>query len=325
MAITIEQASTIVENAIRELHLKQTPVGLYDPVRYLLASGGKRLRPSLVLLSADMFGGNPLDAVHAALSIEIFHNFTLVHDDIMDNALIRRNNPTINARWGNNTAILSGDSMCFLAYGELLKSKPEKLTELLMIFNSTALEVCEGQQLDMEYENNNQISIKDYLEMIRLKTSVMIGASLKIGSIIGNADESNAEHIYKLGVNLGLAFQLQDDLLDLYAELKDFGKEVGKDILYNKKTYLYLKAIEIADQDSVDTLKYWMSQDSSKPEEKIKTVKEIFEKNNLREITQNQIDQYIFEANSILENLNIESENKIEIAKLLKSIKTRNR
>ena len=246
MELELKKLAEKFEHEIDGLGFPETPENLYDPLRYFLKIGGKRIRPILTVLGADLFGADFDDCKHAALAIELFHNFTLIHDDIMDKAPLRRNQQTIHTKWNSDIAILSGDVLLVKAYQELCKQKTEHLPELLEVFNRTSTEVCEGQQMDMDFEVKETRSIPEYLEMIRLKTSVLLGCALEFGAIISNTSIENRKAIYEFGVNIGLAFQIQDDLLDLYADASKFGKQIGGDIIANKKTLLLLKAFELA-------------------------------------------------------------------------------
>jgi geranylgeranyl diphosphate synthase type II len=236
-----------LEREIEQLDLPQSPANLYDPLRYFMSLGGKRMRPILTLLGTQLFGKNPSSALHAALSVEVFHNFTLIHDDIMDEAPLRRNKETVHKKWNLSIAILSGDVLFVKAYQLLAMQEHRHLPELLDLFNKTAIEVCEGQQLDMDFEKRNDVSIPEYIEMIRLKTSVLLGCALEMGAIIADASATDRKNLYEFGQHLGIAFQIQDDILDLYADPDKFGKQVGGDVIADKKTLLKLKAEELAD------------------------------------------------------------------------------
>ena len=238
-----------LEEKIEQIDLPNSPSNLYDPLRYFLKLGGKRIRPILTLLSAEMFGKDKDYALDAALAIELFHNFTLIHDDIMDQAPLRRNKETVHVKWNTNIAILSGDVLFVKAYEMLTNYQNDQLKELFNLFNKTASEVCEGQQLDMDFEKSENVSIDEYIEMIRLKTSVLLGCALKFGGIIGSTNESNKNHIYTFGQHVGIAFQIQDDILDLFADPDKFGKQIGGDVIANKKTLLNLKAKELANEE----------------------------------------------------------------------------
>lgn len=251
---TLKDYSIVFEHILKEYRFPGTPSNLYDPLNYFMNLGGKRIRPLLTLMSVEMFGGKIEDAYPSALSIEFFHNFSLIHDDIMDKAPLRRNKETVHEKWNDNIAILSGDVLLVKAYQELQKHDSYHLKNLLTIFNKTAVDVCEGQQMDMDFESRADVSVLEYLEMIRLKTSVLLGAALQMGAIIANASEADQKLIYDFGVNLGIAFQIQDDLLDLYGDPDKFGKQVGGDIITNKKTYLLLKALDKQKDNEIDQM-----------------------------------------------------------------------
>jgi geranylgeranyl diphosphate synthase, type II len=272
--------------------------------------GGKRLRPLFVLISNQMFGGKPEEALPAATAIEIFHNFTLLHDDIIDRAPLRRGYETVYQKWNTNIAILSGDTMFAIAYGELAKSRPELLPGLMKIFTQTAIEVCEGQQFDIDFEEQNDVRLSDYINMIRLKTAVLLAASLKIGAIIAEADAGEADKIYKFGLNLGIAFQLQDDLLDAFGDQSVFGKQTGGDISSNKKTVLYLKALEKADVETATELERYYTGNGIQLEEKVKKVLAIFEKLDVKPDTEALIGEYFNNAIQQLESIQVPAENK---------------
>jgi geranylgeranyl diphosphate synthase type II len=253
---TLKEYSIYFEENLKEYHFPGTPSNLYDPLNYFIQLGGKRIRPLLTLMAVELFGGNKKDALASAIAIEFFHNFSLIHDDIMDQAPLRRNQQTVHTKWNENIAILSGDVLLVKAYQELQKQQSLHLPFLLAIFNRTAVEVCEGQQMDMDFENRDDVTVFEYLNMIRLKTSVLLGAALEMGAVIANTSDENQRLIYDFGLNLGIAFQIQDDILDLYGDPEKFGKQVGGDIISNKKTYLLLKAIEKQEQNEIyDLLK----------------------------------------------------------------------
>jgi geranylgeranyl diphosphate synthase type II len=299
------------------------PANLYQPIQYTLNMGGKRLRPVMVLMACDLFGGSIEAAMPAALGIEIFHNFTLLHDDIMDKAAVRRNMPTVHEKYSGNIAILSGDAMSNLAYQYLLQTKSPALPEIIGLFAKTATEVCEGQQFDMDYEESLIVSINDYLNMIRLKTAVLIACSLKTGAMIGNASPENARILYDFGINLGLAFQLQDDLLDVYADQDTFGKKIGGDIVANKKTFLLLKALELATPVQKKELLYRITAKDFNPEEKIATVKQLYTEINIRQITGEVTDNYYRKAITGLETIPVEQARKEELFLLAQKIMKR--
>lgn len=270
-------------------HLPTQPEGLYEPIHYTLGNSGKRIRPVFVLAACNMFSSSVKPAIPAALAIEVFHNFTLLHDDIMDKAPLRRNKPTVHVKWSENTAILSGDVMSIFAYQYLTEIADPLLGKILRIFNKMAVEVCEGQQLDMNFEKMPDVSADEYLNMIRLKTSVLIAASMEIGALLGNASPDQAQRLYHFGLNLGLAFQLEDDLLDVYGNPETFGKTIGGDILANKKTYLLIKALELASSEQRKELNYWLEATDFDAKTKIKAVTELYNLIGVKEIAQEKI------------------------------------
>ena len=286
--------------ALETLELPSEPKLLYEPVSYTLSNGGKRMRPLLVLMGCKVFSEDVSQAIHPAIGIEIFHNFTLLHDDIMDNAPIRRGKPSVHNKWNNNIAILSGDAMMILAYQELCKTDASVLSQILEVFNKTALEVCEGQQLDMDFETSETVSIADYINMIRLKTAVVLGGGLKVGSIIGKADAEQANLLYQFGLNTGIAFQLQDDILDIYGESHKVGKQKGGDIISSKKTFLLLKALELAEGEQAKDLRKWLNSDAET--EKVNAITEIYDQLGIRKLAEERMWQYY---NAGISNLNL--------------------
>lgn len=299
------------------------PNNLYQPITYTLNMGGKRLRPVMLLMACDLFGGDMEKAMPAAIGVEVFHNFTLLHDDIMDHADIRRNHQTVHKKYSENVAILSGDAMSIMAYQYLLKIKHPNIQTVTQLFSQTAIEVCEGQQYDMDFENQFDVQIEDYLEMIRLKTAVLIAGSLKIGALLGNASKEDADRIYRFGINLGLAFQLQDDLLDVFADQNKFGKKTGGDIVANKKTFLLLKAFELATSQQKEQLIGWIKKPDFNPEEKIAAVKKIYLDLNLPAISQKKMDEFFQSALKELQSISIENERKTPLLNLAKTIMKR--
>lgn len=291
-----------IEKAIAALDWKREPYGLYEPIEYTLASGGKRLRPRLVLLAAEMFGGKEEKVLPAALAIEVFHNFTLLHDDVMDKADIRRGRPTVHVRWNDNTAILSGDQMVIEAYTLLSRVPADRLSETLRLFNKMATEICEGQQYDMEFEGREQVSIEEYMQMIRLKTSVLLAAALQIGAYIAGANAAQQKALYEYGINIGLAFQIQDDILDVYGDPRTFGKAIGGDICCNKKTYMLLTALQRADDETRAELEQWL-QTQDKSDEKIQAVTDIYTRTGAREVCETVMQLHTHEALSQLNAL----------------------
>lgn len=283
---------------------------LYEPVRYILSLGGKRMRPVLTLMGTDMFGGVVEDSLKSALGIEVFHNFTLLHDDIMDAAPLRRGQSTVHEKWNVNAAILSGDVMFVQAFTLVTSCKTEYLRSVIDIFNVTAIEVCEGQQLDMEFESRSDVTIDEYLEMIKLKTSVLVGCALELGAVLANAPKDDSRNLYDFGLNLGMAFQVMDDLLDVFGDAAVFGKQVGGDILTNKKTFLLLKALEIAKGSQLEELQNWISSTDHDPIEKVQAVRAIFEDLNIKEEATRLMDDYYDKAISALDKINVASEKK---------------
>tara|TARA_B110000046_G_scaffold181138_1_gene212852 strand:- start:643 stop:1614 length:972 start_codon:yes stop_codon:yes gene_type:complete len=286
------------------------PKNLYEPIDYILKLGGKRMRPILTLMAADIFADDYKKAMPAALAIEVFHNFTLVHDDIMDDAPLRRGKETVHEKWNISTGILSGDAMLILAYQYFENYEPVVFQKLAKLFSKTALEVCDGQQLDVDFETRKDVTIDEYINMIRLKTSVLVAAALKMGAIVAEANEENANLIYDFGLNLGLAFQLQDDYLDTFGDPETFGKQVGGDIIENKKTFLYLKTLEVADKETVKKIKYFYRRKLKENNIKITEVTRIFKINDIPFLIKEEIEDYTQKAFATLEKMNITEANK---------------
>jgi geranylgeranyl diphosphate synthase, type II len=313
----------IIEKNLKALSFERHPEELYEPVRYTLSVGGKRIRPVLSLMAHALFNDDLDPVIMPAIGLEVFHNFTLLHDDIMDNASMRRNSPTVHVKWGQSTAILSGDAMLILAYQLIAKTDKKVLHEVLSVFNQTAMEVCEGQQLDMNYEKVSTLCVDDYLTMIRLKTAVLIAASLAIGGITSYAGDENINTLYQLGLNLGMAFQLQDDYLDVFANNRDFGKSVGGDILANKKTFLLTSALNVSNTDAKSELLKWMSKEYFDPEQKIRAVKQIYEDLNIPEMTRQRITEYHTKASDNLFTLKVSPDKKSELISFFNKIMSR--
>jgi geranylgeranyl diphosphate synthase type II len=272
--------------------LNKKPSSLYDPIKYTLDLGGKRMRPLLTLIACDLFDGNVSEAIKPALGLELFHNFTLLHDDIMYKAPLRRNQPTVHKKWNSDIAILSGDTMFVQSFQFVMQSPLISLKQVLDVFTKTAIEVCEGQQMDMDFENQSNVSIHQYIKMIGLKTSVLLAGSMKIGAIIGGAREEDAAHIYDFGKNLGIAFQLQDDILDVFGSSDKVGKQTGGDIVSNKKTYLLLKAMDMADRYKKEELQLWMHTTDVDPVEKVASVKAIYEYLGVRALAETEMQKF---------------------------------
>lgn len=307
---SINQYQEFIADYLESQYETKEPKNLYDPIHYILGLGGKRMRPVLTLMSAEVFDADYKKALPAALAVEVFHNFSLIHDDIMDDAPLRRGNVTVHEKWDINTGILSGDAMLILAYQYFEKYEPAIFRDLAKLFSKTALEVCEGQQWDVDFETRTDVSIPEYLKMIQYKTAVLVAAAMKMGAIIAETSEDNANLIYDFGLNLGLAFQLQDDYLDAFGNPETFGKQVGGDIIENKKTYLYLKALEFASNDQAKKLVDLFSihpQDSSN---KIEAVKEIFVASGAAQETKNAIQDFTFKAFDTLQNISIDNDKK---------------
>lgn len=311
---SVQQYQEFISTYLQEQYQEREPKNLYEPIHYILGLGGKRIRPVLTLMSAEIFDSNYSKALPAALAVEVFHNFSLIHDDIMDDAPLRRGNVTVHEKWDINTGILSGDAMLIQAYQYFEKYEPVIFKQLAKLFSKTALEVCEGQQWDVDFENRLDVSISEYLIMIQYKTAVLVAAAMKMGAIIAETTEENANLIYEFGLNLGIAFQLQDDYLDAFGNPKTFGKQVGGDIIENKKTYLYLKAIEFASVEEKKVLLNLFSVHSKDNVDKINSVKQIFDTTGASTATQKAIQEYTLKAFETLQSLNIDS-NKKEILK----------
>ena len=286
------------------------PKNLYEPIDYIIQLSGKRIRPVLTLMASDIFSNDYKQAFPAALAIEVFHNFTLVHDDIMDDAPLRRGKETVHEKWDLNTGILSGDAMLILAYQYFENYEPSIFQKLAQLFSKTALEVCDGQQLDIDFETRDDVTIDEYINMIRLKTSVLVAAALKMGAIVANAPEKDADLLYEYGLNLGIAFQLQDDYLDTFGNPETFGKQVGGDIIENKKTFLYLKALELANEEDKQKLTFFYKQKLEDNTTKIAEVKRIFEQCDIPVLIQKLIKNYTTLSFNSLKDLNISSAGK---------------
>jgi geranylgeranyl diphosphate synthase type II len=322
---TLLEAQNLVEKHIQTLSVPDTPPELYEPVRYILSLGGKRIRPALVILACDLFEGDVASALIPALAIEVFHNFTLLHDDIMDRSERRRGSPTVHIKYSENVAILSGDVMSILA-SRLMNQAPGNVLNVVHdVFTRTAMQVCEGQQMDMNFEELLSVSEEEYLTMIELKTAVLIAASLKIGAILGGASQRDSEDLYEFGRNLGIAFQLQDDLLDTYGDPGVMGKNQGTDIVDNKKTFLAIQALGAASPAQKEELMNWLGKKSFEPKEKIRHVKGIFDALNVKELTERRIEEYYLKALNNLENLNRPEESKDELYNFASFLKSRKR
>ena len=293
-----------INNEIAKLNWKREPYGLYEPIEYTLAAGGKRVRPQLAMIACQMFGGKEEEVLPAALALEVFHNFTLLHDDVMDKADVRRGRATVHVKWNENTAILSGDQMLIEAYKLLAGVPADKLSNVLQLFNKMATEICEGQQYDVDFESQEQVTVEEYLKMIRLKTSVLLATALQIGGYIAGANEEQQEALYQFGINVGLGFQIQDDILDVWGDPETFGKAVGGDISCNKKTFVYLEAMRrLGDEAIGNELQQWYSQVLEDNTTKIAAVKEIFEQLDVRTACEKVVEDYTQKALALLYQL----------------------
>ncbi len=319
----LEQLSELVEKSLMALCIPSEPQNLYKPIRYAIASGGKRIRPVLTLAGCNAFSQTVDHAIFPALALEVFHNFTLVHDDIMDNANLRRNQPTVYAKWGQNTAILSGDAMNVLAYQLLGRTGKEYLPQVFSVFNTIALGVCEGQQMDMDFESSQFVTQEEYLKMIELKTAVLVKGALEIGAILGGASPADVNKIGDFGKNLGLAFQLQDDLLDTYGDVSVFGKRIGGDIVANKKTFLTVKGFNLAKGKQLELLTSYFKAQNIEPETKIFEVKRIYDDYGIKELTEQKIQEYFNLSQQALEKIGVKPEKKETLISLANKIMER--
>ena len=320
----LKKYNQVLQEYLDSAVAQKEPRQLYDPIKYILSLGGKRLRPVLTLMVCDFFGTDFKKAIHAALAVELFHNFSLIHDDIMDNAPLRRGQKTVHEKWDVNTAILSGDAMLILAYRFFENYEPQMFQELARLFSETALQVCEGQQHDMDFETRDDVTLVEYIKMIDHKTAVLLGAAMKMGAIVAEVSESDKDKIYQFGRNLGIAFQLQDDYLDVFGNPETFGKQVGGDIIANKKTFLYLMAIGQGSSQQSEELEHLFSINPKDPTDKISTVKEIFLTSGAAEATRDEIEKYSNHAFSLLEIINISEEKREMLREFGNSLMQRN-
>ncbi len=321
---SLETYSNAIDTHLKAYQWKNNPKNLYEPAQYILQLGGKRVRPVLTLLAAEVFGADYKKALNAALSVEFFHNFTLIHDDIMDEAPLRRGAQTVHLKWTRDIAILSGDTLFSLAYGCLESYDEVTMSRLTKIINRTAVKIYEGQQMDMDFETQKNVSIDEYKEMIRRKTAVLLGAALEMGSVVANASEPNKKAVYDFGIQLGLAFQLLDDYLDAFGNPKTFGKQVGGDILENKKTFLYLKAVENADVHKVDQIKIFFLNKNFEAAEKIEAVKKIFLETGAAASILKEIEKHTLAAFESLEKLDIPANRKRQLRDFGEALMGRN-
>lgn len=312
---TADEILSMVNEFLANLPYERKPKSLYEPIRYVLSMGGKRIRPTLMLLGYNLFKDNPEKILMNAVALETYHNYTLLHDDLMDNADLRRGHETVHKKWDANTAILSGDSMLVLAYERMAQCDEKHLAKVLKLFTTTALEIGEGQQLDMEFENRNDVKEEEYIEMIRLKTSVLLACALKMGAILADASDEDAENLYKFGEQIGLAFQLQDDYLDVYGDTKVFGKEIGGDITSNKKTYMLINAFNLANEAQRAELQKWVDAKDFDRAEKVAAVTRLYNEIGIDKLAQDKIAYYFEQSKKYLDAVNVPAERKEELAK----------
>ena len=305
-----EKILELVNEGISQLPYDREPEGLYAPVKYVLSLGGKRIRPVLMLMAYNLYKENPSDILMPALGLETYHNYTLLHDDLMDRAEVRRGKPTVHKVWNDNTAILSGDSMLVLAYERVSMCDERHLPQVMRLFTTTALEIGEGQQCDLDFETRNDVSEEEYIEMIRLKTSVLLACALKMGALLADAPAKDADALYRFGEKLGLAFQLQDDYLDVYGDPRVFGKKIGGDILCNKKTYMLINALQLAGDEQRRELQGWIDAIDYEPEEKVKAVTRLYSEIGIPELAKEKINYYYDEAARTLAEVDLPAERK---------------
>lgn len=312
---TADEILSMVNEFLANLPYERKPKSLYEPIRYVLSMGGKRIRPTLMLLGYNLFKDNPEKILMNAVALETYHNYTLLHDDLMDNADLRRGHETVHKKWDANTAILSGDSMLVLAYERMAQCDEKHLAKVLKLFTTTALEIGEGQQFDMEFENRNDVREEEYIEMICLKTSVLLACALKMGAILADASDEDAENLYKFGEQIGLAFQLQDDYLDVYGDTKVFGKEIGGDITSNKKTYMLINAFNLANDTQRAELQKWVDAKDFDRAEKVAAVTRLYNEIGIDKLAQDKIAYYFEQSKKYLDAVNVPAERKEELAK----------
>lgn len=303
--MTSEEILRVVNQGLESLAYDRKPASLYEPIRYVLSLGGKRIRPVLMLLSYNLFKEHPEEILMPALGLETYHNYTLLHDDLMDNADVRRGQPTVHKKWDANTAILSGDSMLVLAYQRVAQCDKAHLSQVLDLFTETALEIGEGQQFDMDFETRSDVAEEEYIEMIRLKTSVLLACALKMGAILGDASQEDAELLYRFGEKIGLAFQLQDDLLDVYGDPKVFGKAIGGDITSNKKTYMLINAVNRANAEQRAELMRWIEAKQFDRAEKVAAVTRLYDEIGIRQLCEEKINYYFEQGKQLLEKVSV--------------------
>lgn len=312
--MTADEILARVNECLDKLPYNRKPKSLYEPVKYVLSMGGKRIRPVLMMLAYNLFRDDPEKIIIPACGLETYHNYTLLHDDLMDNADLRRGHPTVHRRWNANTAILSGDSMLVLAYQRMSQCPPEKMANVLALFTETALEIGEGQQYDMDFEHRDDVRESEYIEMIRLKTSVLLACALKTGAILADASPEDADRLYKFGEQMGLAFQLQDDYLDVYGDTRVFGKAIGGDILSNKKTFMLINALNRADSSQREELERWLSATEYEPQEKIEAVTRLYNIIGVDVLAKDKIAYYFEKSRKCLDAVSVDKQRKRELA-----------
>ena len=310
MNLSADKILILINDYLADLPYDRKPASLYEPIKYVLSLGGKRIRPTLMLLSYNLYKDDPESILSSACALETYHNYTLLHDDLMDNAPLRRGHQTVHVKWNPNVAILSGDSMLVLSYQRMLQCRPDKLKPVIDLFTETALEIGEGQQYDMEFETRTDVTEEEYIEMIRLKTSVLLACATKIGAILADAPDEDADNLYKFGEQMGLAFQLQDDYLDVYGDSKVFGKAIGGDIMSNKKTYMLINAFNLANDKQREELTHWITAENPDPKEKIAAVTKLYNEIGIDKLAEKKINFYFEESRKYLKAVKVDEERK---------------
>lgn len=323
MRYTYEQIKDIIDRELAKEEYVQRPEMLFEPLSYMISDGGKRLRPVLMLMAYNMYKDNIMEIIDSAVGIELFHNYTLLHDDLMDDSDVRRGKPTVHKKWNANVAILSGDAAAIKSYQYVTSCEDKYIKDVIRMFNETALDVCRGQQYDMEFETRKTVSEKEYIEMIYLKTSVLIAECLRHGALLAGVSKDEYDTLYKLGGFMGNAFQIQDDFLDVYGKFADFGKAIGRDIIVNKKTYLFVKAFELGTEKDKKELDYWFGLEDFVAQEKIDAVTNIYNRLGLKETTINTINDYINESLKILDGIEVDRDKKENFYEMIEALKNR--
>lgn len=310
MNLSADKILSLINDYLAALPYDRKPASLYEPIKYVLSLGGKRIRPTLMLLSYNLYKDDPESILSSACALETYHNYTLLHDDLMDNAPLRRGHQTVHVKWNPNVAILSGDSMLVLSYQRMLQCRPDKFKPVIDLFTETALEIGEGQQYDMEFETRTDVTEEEYIEMIRLKTSVLLACATKIGAILADAPDEDADNLYKFGEQMGLAFQLQDDYLDVYGDSKVFGKAIGGDIMSNKKTYMLINAFNLANDKQREELTHWITAENPDPKEKIAAVTKLYNEIGIDKLAEKKINFFFEESRKYLKAVKVDEERK---------------